>query len=135
MRTILIKEIAKEMPNTQALAAFNESIGRGGESPTTSGFQRAEASVLVNKLNEKYHAVDYRFAEWQKGDIHRIYVNGGDIYRTGKVSQNAYIDVKTGNVHVFTNSNQPMKWNISQSEMLKGKLEKYGRYVRRFAKN
>lgn len=115
MRTILIKEIAKEMPNQQALAAFNESIGRGGESPTTSGFQRAEASVLVSKLNEKSFAGDYKFAEWQKGDIHRIYVNGGDIYKTGKVSQNAYIDVKTGNVHAFTNSNQPMKWNISQS--------------------
>lgn len=132
MRIILTKEMCNEKPNSQALGAFNNSISRGSEAPESTGFKKAPISELINKLNEKSFARDYKFKEWIKGDIHRIYVNGGSLYNTGKVQQNAYIDAKTGKVTVFTNSNQPMNWNISQSKEASSRLEKYGRYIRRF---
>lgn len=133
MRPILALEIKKERCNAEALGVIN-SIAQDGSIPTPSeqGFRKAPVSELVNKLNEKSFAGDYKFKEWVKGDMHRIYVNGGDLYKTSKVEQTAYIDAKTGNVSVFTSSNQPMNWNKSQSEEVKQRLEKYGRYIRRF---
>lgn len=135
MRQILIKESAKEMPNAQALGAFNSVASTGGaisESASVSGFQKVPVSELTNNLNEKTN--DYTFKEWEKNGNHRVYVSGRGVYNTGKVKQTAYIDANTGKVNVFTDSGQGTKWNISQSESLKNKLEKYGRYVKRFKK-
>lgn len=132
MKKILINEVEKERCNAQALAAFNATVSTGDvPTPQDQGFGKVAVSELAEILN-KTNRDGFRFNEWQKGDVHRIYINGGSIYDTGKVKQNAYIDVKTGNVSVFTNSNQPYNWNITQSEKLKAKLQKYGRYIRRY---
>lgn len=133
MRKAIYSEIPNERGNAEALGAFNASIGTGDiPTPNEQGFRKAPVGSLVESLNAKSGVGDFKFNLWEKGDMQRIYVNGGGLYNTGKVKQTAYIDAKTGNVSVFTASSQPMKWNISQSNQVKASLEKYGRYVRRF---
>lgn len=139
MRKTLNSEILKEMPNQEALGAFNSAADSGvlKEEPILNGYKKLPTSELVNHMNEKYgFQSGLKFTEWVKGDIHRVYVNNQpnskEIYNTGKVKQTAYVDVKTGNVKVFTDSNQPIKWNINQSKDLANRLEKYGRYIKRF---
>ena len=93
------------------------------------GFKRVEGQELAKAVGKKMGA-DVRY--WEKDGNKRLYINGGPVFNTKKVKQTAYIDVKTGKVNVFTQSGQPMNWNITQSKVLSDRLERYGRFARRF---
>jgi hypothetical protein len=113
----------------KASGGVRKKASGGGGAASGPGFKRVEGQELAKSVGKKMGA-DVRY--WEKGDQKRLYINGGPVFNTKKVKQTAFIDVKTGKVNVFTQSGQPMNWNITQSKILSDRLERYGRFARRF---
>lgn len=113
----------------KASGGVRKKASGGGGAASGPGFKRVEGQELAKNIGKRLGA-DVRY--WEKGDQKRLYINGGPVFNTKKVKQTAYIDVKTGKANVFTQSGQPMNWNMQQSRILTGKLESVGRFARRF---
>ncbi|TDX83967.1 hypothetical protein [Epilithonimonas xixisoli] len=137
MRAIHYIEKRKEICNAAALGMANAAAEIEATKPETA--TKLDPEDLVTHFNEKHGGKGLlsgiKIGIWNKGDINRIYINGAG-YNTKKVKQSVYVDLNTGKLSVYTDSNQPSKWNISQSNELREskQVQMVLRYINRYKK-